>query len=227
MKQTTDCIIVAAGSGKRLGAKTPKAFVPLCGKPLFIHSLLVFAGHKSINKIILVVPGSMIKKALGIVNTLKCGKEIVVVKGGEHRWQSVQNGVETSMATWVMVHDSARPFVTHAIIDSVAGLSKKYDAVIAATPEVDTVRKFKGDRAGTTIDRNELVRVQTPQLFKRTRLTDAFKRASSYSSPPTDEAMLMMDAGIPVGLAAGDPLNFKVTTREDLTLATALLKNRQ
>ena len=226
MKPKADCIIVAAGSGKRLGSKTPKAFVRLAGKPLFVHSLLVFAGHLSISRIILVVPSAMIKKAQNIVTRFHISKEIVFVIGGAHRWQSVKNGVEASPAEWVMIHDSARPFVTRKIIDVVLSMAKKYDAVIAATPEVDTIRRFTGDRAGDTLDRNGLVRVQTPQLFRRARLVDAFRHAASLSSAPTDEAMLMEAAGIPVGIAPGGQFNFKITTKDDFEMAETLLMKR-
>jgi 2-C-methyl-D-erythritol 4-phosphate cytidylyltransferase len=226
MKQKTDCIIVAAGSGKRLGAKMPKAFVRLAGRPLFVHSLLVFAGHKSISRIILVVPSTMTKKARRILAKFHVKKEIIIVNGGAHRWQSVKNGVEASCAEWVMIHDSARPFVTRTIVDAVLAAAKKYDAVIAATPEVDTVRRFSGVRAGETLDRNGLVRVQTPQLFRRARLIEAFGHSTSLLSPPTDEAMLMEAAGIPVAIAPGSPLNFKITTKEDFGMAAALLTKR-
>jgi 2-C-methyl-D-erythritol 4-phosphate cytidylyltransferase len=225
--KSVDCIIVAAGSGKRLGAKIPKAFVKLADMPLFVHSLLVFAGHKSIGRIILVVPSPMIKNARRIIAGLHIKKEIIIVKGGTHRWQSVKNGVEASRAEWVMIHDSARPFVTRAIVDAVLGAAKKYDAVIAATPEVDTIRRFSGDCAGETLDRSGLVRVQTPQLFRRARLMDAFKQAAAFCSPPTDEAMLMQAAGVVVGIAQGDPLNFKITTKEDFEMAEALLKSKR
>jgi 2-C-methyl-D-erythritol 4-phosphate cytidylyltransferase len=226
LNMQTDCIIVAAGSGKRLGAKTPKAFVSLCGKPLFVHSLLVFARHRSIASMILVAPMAMMKKARSIVSGLQIKKEIIIVAGGEHRWQSVKNGVEAAAGTWVLVHDAARPFVTHRIVTSVIAASARYDAVIAATPEVDTVRRFIGDRAMETLDRTAIVRVQTPQIFLRDKLLAAFELARSLASPPADEAMLMEAAGIPVGIAAGDPLNFKITTKEDLEIAEALCKCR-
>jgi|WetSurMetagenome_2_1015567.scaffolds.fasta_scaffold00234_19 2-C-methyl-D-erythritol 4-phosphate cytidylyltransferase len=220
--KSADCIIVAAGSGTRLGAKTPKAFVRLGDAPLFAHSLLMFAKHPAIGKIILVVPPAMTGKTRRLVSSLRVKKEIVVVKGGTHRWQSVKNGVESSTAQWVMIHDSARPFVTKAVVDAVIVASAKYDAVIAATPEVDTVRKFSGDRAGETLDRNEIVRVQTPQLFNRAALLSSFRLAETLPVPPTDEAMLMEKSGTAVGIARGDPLNFKITTKEDFEMARAL-----
>jgi 2-C-methyl-D-erythritol 4-phosphate cytidylyltransferase len=220
-KKTIDTVIVAAGSGKRLGARTPKAFVALAGRPLFVHSLLRFARHKNISRIIIVAPPSMVGRMRRVCSLYLGGKKVTVVGGGVHRWQSVKNGVAASQADWVLIHDAARPFVTAAVIDAVISASKKYAAVIAATAEVDTVRKFRYDRAMETLDRNEIVRVQTPQLFVRKKLLKAFSHASRLSSPPTDEAVLMERAGTAVGIAPGDPLNFKITTKEDLALAEA------
>jgi 2-C-methyl-D-erythritol 4-phosphate cytidylyltransferase len=225
--KSVDCIIVAAGSGKRLGAKTPKAFVRLGTRPLFVHSLLVFAAHPSVDKIFLVVPSPMMKKTRAIVSALHIRKEITIVNGGIHRWQSVKNGVEASAAKWVIVHDCARPFVTRKIIDNVLAASRKYSAVVAATPEVDTVREFTGDCAGNTLDRSRLVRVQTPQLFLRSGLTAAFKHAALLPSPPTDEAMILQAAGVCVGIAQGDPLNFKITTKQDFEMAEALIMKKK
>jgi 2-C-methyl-D-erythritol 4-phosphate cytidylyltransferase len=219
---SVDAIIVAAGSGVRLGAELPKAFVALAGKPMYVHSLLQFAAHPSVGRIIAVVPETKVEETKGVIKGLGIAKEILVVAGGKHRWQSVQNGVNASTAEWVMIHDAARPFVTQAVIEAVIALSNRYNAVIATTPEVDTIRKFVGDRALETLDRNSVVRVQTPQLFLRENLVSALDHAPFLTSAPTDEAMLMETSGIPVGIAAGDPLNFKITTKEDLALAEAL-----
>jgi 2-C-methyl-D-erythritol 4-phosphate cytidylyltransferase len=97
-----------------------------------------------------------------------------------------------------------------------------FDAVITVTPEVDTVRRYKDDLALKTVDRSTLVRVGTPQLFKTSVLKKAFLKAELMAPPPTDEAMLMEAMGIPVGIAWGDPLNFKITTKSDFMLAEAL-----
>jgi len=217
-----DCIIVAAGSGTRLGSKTPKAFVRLGDKPLFVHSVIRFASHKAIGAIIVVAPPALVVRTRRIVQSLGIKKAVVVVAGGEHRWQSVKNGVDASEADWVLIHDSARPFVSSATIDAVLALSGKYRAVIPVVPEVDTIRTFAGDRAGKTLDRSKIVRVQTPQMFLRTALVAAFKRASFLGAPPTDEAMLMEASGTAVGISNGDPLNFKITTKGDLEMARAL-----
>jgi 2-C-methyl-D-erythritol 4-phosphate cytidylyltransferase len=222
-----DAIIVAAGTGVRLGADVPKAFVTLAGKPMYVHSLLQFAAHHSVGRIIAVVPEAKVEETKGAIKGLDIAKEILVVAGGNHRWQSVQNGVNTSSAEWVMIHDAARPFVSKAVIDAVIALSDRYNAVIAATPEVDTIRKFVGDRALETLDRSSVVREQTPQLFLREALVSALDHAPFLRSAPTDEAMLMETAGVPVGIASGDPLNFKITTKEDLALAEAVCEKRR
>jgi 2-C-methyl-D-erythritol 4-phosphate cytidylyltransferase len=138
----------------------------------------------------------------------------------------VHNGVAASDAEWVLVHDAARPFVTDAVIDSLLAKRSAYRCAVTATPLVDTIRSFRGDRCTGTIDRSTLVRVGTPQLFHRPTLVEAFERAEELHEPPTDEAVLMEHAGASVGLAWGDPLNFKVTTPEDQRIAEALLAEK-
>jgi len=223
---TYHAVIVAGGAGKRLASAVPKAFVNLCGKPLVQHSLERFDAHPSIDAIVLVVPQEMTGVAEKIARGARLGKKVRVVSGGKERWQSVKNGVMASSAEWVFIHDAARPFVTHAVIDAVLEQSAKYTAVITATKVVDTVRRFSGDQALETIDRSTLIHVGTPQAFLRSVLIKSFSVAETMKNPPTDEAMLMEHLGIPVGLAWGDPLNFKITTTSDLTLAEALCKRR-
>ena len=221
---TRDVIIVAGGEGRRLGAAVPKAFVNLGGKPLVQYSLECFDAHPAIGAIVLVVSADMMGEAEKIAGGKEFTKPIRVVAGGKERWQSVKNGVIASSAEGVLIHDAARPFLTRAVIDAVLELSHKYSAVITATREVDTIRRISGDRAMETIDRETLVRVGTPQLFDRTALVNAFSAAQAMKTPPTDEAMLMEQLGIPVGIAWGDPLNFKITTKSDLILAEALCR---
>jgi 2-C-methyl-D-erythritol 4-phosphate cytidylyltransferase len=220
--QPIDAVIVAAGSGTRLGADIPKAFVSLAGKPLFLHSLERLATHNSIKSIVLVAPPDMLHEAEKIVSINHFAKKVSSVPGGKERWQSVQSGVNACASEWVLVHDAARPFISQAVIDSVLEKMAGFNAVITVTSEVDTVRHFKGDRALETVDRSTLVRVGTPQLFRTAMLKKAFLAAERMVPPPTDEAILMEAMGIPVGIAWGDPLNFKITTQRDLVLAEAL-----
>jgi 2-C-methyl-D-erythritol 4-phosphate cytidylyltransferase len=221
-------ILVAAGKGKRLGEKIPKAFVKLNGKPLFLYSLKVLAQHTAVSEIVVVVSREMKRVAEKIVSTAKIKKQVKIVLGGKERWESVQNGVVATAdkTEWVLIHDAARPFVTKQVIDSAIAKTKKFKAVIIATPVDDTIRKFVGDRAAGTIDRSTLVRVGTPQMFNKKALGAAFGLAAKMKTMLTDEAMLMEEAGIPVGIAWGDPGNFKITTPADLAIAGAIiLKN--
>jgi 2-C-methyl-D-erythritol 4-phosphate cytidylyltransferase len=221
-------IIVAAGQGKRLGTALPKAFVPLAGKPLFAHSLAVLDSHPAVNRTVLAVPEANQEEARGLVEALQCAKPVVVTAGGSERWLSVANGVAAAPeeSDWMLVHDAARPFVTHEVVDAILAATASYRAVITVTEVADTVRTVDGDRAGDTVDRDSLVRVGTPQLFRREDLLKGFELAPSLPQPPTDEAVLMQKLDIDVGTAPGDPMNFKVTSPEDLKLAELLLGAR-
>ncbi|HAJ78440.1 MAG TPA: 2-C-methyl-D-erythritol 4-phosphate cytidylyltransferase [Fibrobacteres bacterium] len=221
-----DAIIVAGGAGARLGAPVPKAFVNIGDKPMLLYSMEQFDKHESVRSIVLVVPAEMNSAAKKLISGMRFKKSVLLVDGGKERWQSVKNGVDESIADWVLVHDAARPFVTHAVVDAVLEKTKLYDAVITANPEVDTIRTYKGDRAMETVDRTTLVRVGTPQVFRASVLKDLLSKAGELGIAPTDEAMLMEMSGIPVGIAWGDPLNFKITTQSDLVLAEALCKSQ-
>jgi 2-C-methyl-D-erythritol 4-phosphate cytidylyltransferase len=219
MNKRVDAVIVAAGSGTRLGASMPKAFVPLCGTPLVTYSYNVLLSHPDVNAIIMVVPQNLVES----VKEQFPDPHTIVVAGGKERWESARNGVQASQADWVLIHDAARPFVTHKVIDSVLSLTDEFDCGITVTPEVDTIRFYSGNCAGETIDRSKVVRVGTPQLFKRNLLLELIESAHTLPQLPTDEAMLFQAFGHKIGIAWGDPKNFKITTPEDLEIAEALI----
>jgi len=219
-------IIVAAGEGRRLGKPIPKAFVPLGGKPMFVHSLEVFDAHPAVESVAVVAAPSMINDALETIGRMRPAKPVNVAQGGEHRCQSVHSGVLSVSAEWVMVHDAARPFVDAAMIDALLEKRGCYKCVIIGSPCVDTIRTFDGDRCTATIDRSSLIRVGTPQLFHRQTLLDAFSKAQLMENPPTDEAVLMERCGIAVGIAWTGSMNFKITTRQDLDIAEAVVAAR-
>jgi len=186
---------------------------------MLTYSIDIFLSHELINSVILVVPQSMYQFACETY----IDKRIHVVTGGDQRWQSVSNGVNCSDAEWVMIHDAARPFVTNSVIDSIIQKLPAFECVITVTPEVDTIRMFEGEKAGATINRETLVRVGTPQLFRRNVLCKGLSNAAHLPVIPTDEAVLMQNMGITVGIAWGDPKNFKITTPSDLEIAEALI----
>jgi 2-C-methyl-D-erythritol 4-phosphate cytidylyltransferase len=206
-----------------LGGLTPKGFIRLGGKALFLYSLEVLLSHEAVADAVLVVPEGFEPKAKKIITGSRFSKKVAIVVGGNERWQSVENGVRAAAVEWVLVHDAARPFVTKAVVDAVLVKKHNYDGAITVTPEVDTIRATSGDLAGEIVDRQSLVRVGTPQLFRRRVLLEAFAAARDCPSPPTDEAVLMQRMGVPVAFAWGDPLNFKITTAADLAMAEALI----
>ncbi|GBU20828.1 2-C-methyl-D-erythritol 4-phosphate cytidylyltransferase [Fibrobacteres bacterium R8-0-B4] len=219
-----DAVIVGAGAGTRLGLSTPKAFADLCGKPIVYYSLKIFANHPSVDRTILVVPPAMIDEASGIIGKYDdlAGKVSILI-GGVERWESVRNGCAAAKGEWVLVHDAARPFVSNAVIDSVLEKRGDFDCVITATPVTDTIRAIgEGGRCGKTVDRSTLMRVGTPQLFRRARLMPAFDLIKDMPSAPTDEAALFERLGIDIGYSWGDAMNFKITDKADLKTARAI-----
>jgi 2-C-methyl-D-erythritol 4-phosphate cytidylyltransferase len=214
-------VIAAAGSGERLGAGGPKAFVELAGRPLLDWSLDAFRGAASIAEIVVAVPpgqeGPITERGL------------IAVAGGEHRSQSVANAVEICGEEIVVVHDAARPLVTPELIDDVVDrLASEEDAaaVIAATPVTDTVKEA-GERGEVerTLDRAGLWAVQTPQAFRADALREALSDPDSLPEA-TDDAMLVERQGGSVLIHESPAENLKVTTPLDLRVAELFLRER-
>jgi len=218
-------LIVAAGSGQRLGAGGPKALVPLKGRPLYAWSVDAFRRAGNIDRVYVAVPPGMAGEFTE--------PGIVTVEGGETRSHSVANGLEAILADgptgMVVVHDAARPLVSSALIDAaVIGLDqdRELHALIAAAPVTDTVKRLGGDGVVVeTLDRSELVAVQTPQVFRVDILREAI--SSGDLAAATDDASLVELAGGSVGVIESPSGNIKVTVPGDLDLAALLLERDQ
>jgi len=240
-------VIAAAGSGERLGAGGPKAFVPLAGRPMIEWSLDAFAGCESVAAIVVAVPPSLADASsprLPDVRQVGPGDGVTtLVAGGATRAQSVSNALAEVETELVAIHDAARPLVTSELIEAlVADLEANPDvaAVIAAAPVTDTVKraapKSSGifDRAGRqnlhlveeTVDRSVLWAAQTPQVFRTAALRAALEVDEATRDAATDEAMLVETAGGTVLLREVTEPNLKVTTPEDLKVAELLLSER-
>jgi 2-C-methyl-D-erythritol 4-phosphate cytidylyltransferase len=209
-------LLVAAGSGERLGADRPKAFVTLGGKPMYQWSLeaLDAAG---IDDIVIAMPREMLLFSTAGATT---------VPGGEVRSESVRNALEVSSGDPVIVHDAARPLVAPELfrraLDELEASGA--DGVVAAAPVRDTVKRVRDGKVVETLDRAELWAVQTPQVFRREALEDALDVSRSVLAAATDDAWLVERAGGRVGVVEGHPENFKVTTPHDLRVAEELLR---
>jgi 2-C-methyl-D-erythritol 4-phosphate cytidylyltransferase len=221
----TWAVVVAAGSGTRLGLDHPKAFVKLAGQPLLAHSVELFEDHPAVDRMVLVVPADWQEPTTLLADDLVAGKVVAAVAGGATRADSVAAGLAElpPVAEQVLVHDAARPLADAALIDRVlAGLGDA-DGCIPVLPVTDTVKQVESGQVVETLDRSRLVAVQTPQLFRTAALRQAYEHAGGDVSAATDCSSLVEAAGLRVVTVPGDPRNLKITDQSDLARAEGML----
>jgi 2-C-methyl-D-erythritol 4-phosphate cytidylyltransferase len=216
----TIALILAAGSGERLGVGRPKALVELGGRPLVRWSVDVLSEVEGIEKIVVALPRGT--RAL---------PGVTAVDGGAVRSDSVRRALATAgEGDPVLIHDAARPLVTVELAEAViAGLraDEGADGAIAAVPLTDTVKRVDGGGVvSETLDRRELWAVQTPQVFRRAALDRALAVPDEVLAQATDDAWLLERAGGRVIVVRASEENLKVTTRLDLGVAEMLLARR-
>jgi 2-C-methyl-D-erythritol 4-phosphate cytidylyltransferase len=214
-------IIPAAGSGVRLGADVPKAFLELGGLSLLTRSALAMSAVADV--LIVAAPADSLGEASS--QLAQVDAEIHVVAGGEHRQESVANALRMvpEDVSIVLVHDAARPLVPIEVTQNiVAAIRSGAKAAIPVLPLVDTIKRVNNQGiAIETVDRNQLRRVQTPQGFDRATLDLAYQNPEVVA---TDDAGLMDALGIAVVTVAGDERSLKITTMSDVQHAISLLE---
>jgi 2-C-methyl-D-erythritol 4-phosphate cytidylyltransferase len=221
-------VIVAAGSGVRLGRGEPKALVAIAGRPLLARALESFA-PAGFARLVVTAPAERLEEFRRIAAdaAARTGEpSALVVAGGATRSESARRGFEALRADEddvVAVHDAARPLVTPAEVRAVVAAAERSGAAIAAIPVPDTVKEASGGRIARTIDRSRLWAAATPQAFR----AEILARALASGRDATDEAALCEDLGIPVELVAVSRLGFKITAPEDLELAEAVYRARE
>jgi 2-C-methyl-D-erythritol 4-phosphate cytidylyltransferase/2-C-methyl-D-erythritol 2,4-cyclodiphosphate synthase len=216
-------IVVAAGSGARLGAEVPKAFVALAGSTLLERSAHAVAGMRERAQLIVVAPEPLLAEATALASAA-FGDDVTVVAGGETRQQSVARGLAEVADTVdvVLVHDAARALTPSALFDAVVDeVDARGHGVIPGLAVSDTIKRVgpAGD-IHETVDRSVLSAVQTPQGFPRADLVAAYAAATSDE---TDDAGLVTALGRDVSVIPGHDLAFKVTTPADLRRAAIVL----
>jgi 2-C-methyl-D-erythritol 4-phosphate cytidylyltransferase/2-C-methyl-D-erythritol 2,4-cyclodiphosphate synthase len=221
---TVAVIVVAAGSGSRLGKSEPKAFVAVSGRTILEHALDSIFGMGFAVQVVVVAPAARLDDARRISRGVAGAAidSIIVVSGAETRQGSVAAGLAALDPTIevVLVHDAARAFAPPALFEAVvAAVLDTAAGVIPGLPVTDTIKKTDAGLAVATIDRSELVAVQTPQGFPRRELDAAYAEATEDF---TDDAALFAAAGHPVSVVAGDPQAFKITTAWDLRRAESI-----
>ncbi len=232
--QSTDVIIVAAGSGHRFGSPLPKQFCLLDGRPVIMHTVDAFRRHLPYARITLVISADMDAYWHELCNTHGF-ESPAVVHGGATRWESIRNAIDAiscfcqpSDDSLIMVHDGVRPIVGADMLDRIMAALRdnpQADGAIPAVAVTDSIRQLTVDGSSVALDRASLRAVQTPQTFRAKLLCDAYRLP--YSATFTDDASVMEAAGYNnLVLTEGDSDNIKITNPGDLAVASLILSRR-
>lgn len=216
-------VVLAAGSGNRLGLPTPKAFVTVGGRSILAMAAHAAAACPDIAGLVVTVPGGWEDRARAeLPGSMPC--EVVV--GGASRHQSVGlalGAVPPDVAA-VLCHDAARCLASPELFSSVLAALEEADGAVPVVPVPDTVKRLRDGLVVGTEPRSELGLAQTPQAFRASALRDAHRRAAPEGLEFTDDAAALEWAGYTVRAVPGEPQNFKITTREDLARADELAR---
>ena len=228
MKETVAAVIVAAGSGKRMGLQVKKQYLIIEEYPVLYYSLKAFSDY-GVEKIVLVVPEEDIEYCKEhIVNKYGFCDIVQVVAGGKERYDSVLAGLEKVNEDYVLIHDGARPCISINLIERCVQAVKKYKACILSVPVKETVKVINEE--GFIVDtpnRSHVWLAQTPQAFDTALLKQAYTYTITKEMAITDDAMMVEHfLKIPVKVVEGEYTNIKITTKEDIRIATDYLREQ-
>lgn len=222
-------IIVAAGSGTRLGSGEPKAFVKLHGHPMLHYSLATLAALPSIAEIIVAIPSGMERKTRDEAARAGLQVPVKITAGGVERQDSVRIALALSSAEAevIVIHDAARPFADAALFRRCLEAAAARGAAIAATAVSDTLKRVADGVIHATLKRAGLYQAQTPQAFQRRLLVAAHERATREKIVATDDADLVEQIGGTVEIVEASAINMKITTKADLMIAESVASSRK
>lgn len=228
-KYYTSAVILAAGSSSRMGGKSTKQFLELCGIPVVARTILEFERSPLIDEIIVVAKAEEIEKYDGFAEKYGITKPFKVIEGGETRQVSARNGVDAvnDKSKFIAIHDAARCLITEDMIYKVCHGAYLHGGAVLAIKAVDTIKI--GDKNAfveETPERKMTWQAQTPQAFKVNAFRAATYIARDEKFEGTDDASLLEHIRIPVKLVEGSRENIKVTEPMDIYLAEAILKAR-
>jgi len=222
-------LVLAAGRGERLAADLPKAFVPLAGTPLLVHSILAMAQVPEVRWIVPVLAESDHGPYAALAEQLReISGLLEPVTGGLERQDSMRAGLAAlpEEVKWVAVHDAARPLVLPSDVSKAIAVAQENGAALLVSPVRDTVKRVVGGKVVETPVRAELYAAQTPQVFRRDWLVEAVEKAAVENFLGTDDAQLVEKMGKDVWIVEGSPDNIKITLPEDLLFGEAILRRR-
>jgi 2-C-methyl-D-erythritol 4-phosphate cytidylyltransferase len=216
-------IIVAGGSGIRMGTTVPKQFLLLNGTPVLMHTIAAFHSCKSKPQIIVVLHAGFHQYWENLCSEHSFTIPHILVKGGETRFHSVKKGLEvvpSGKTNIVAVQDAVRPLTNEAVIDESYVYAAKNGNAITAVKSRDSVRQLLDDHSVSLV-RDEIYLIQTPQTFQSAQLKKAYKQ--DYSERFTDDASVVEQTGVKINLVEGNYQNIKITFPEDIAIAEFLL----
>jgi 2-C-methyl-D-erythritol 4-phosphate cytidylyltransferase len=217
-------ILPAAGKSTRFTShKRKKPFIDLKGRAVWVRAAECFINREDVKQVLLVVSREDLEWVKEKFRPNLAFMNIDIVEGGTERFQSVQNALARvkSDVEFVAVHDAARPLIVKEWVDAIFAAAEKSGAAIPAIPTANTLKRVGADsRILETVSREGLWQAQTPQVFRRQVLLDAFAKRGDLAA--TDEAQLVENTGYPVTAIEGWPMNIKITTFADFKMAEAL-----
>jgi len=222
MKKTA--IIVAGGTGQRMGTVVPKQFLAIEGKTILLHTIDQFVAAFSDINFVIVLPSGYIQEGQDLIASSGLTQHFQFVAGGDTRFQSVKNGLsQVAQDAIVFVHDAVRCLLTPALIQRCYQQAVEKGSAIPAVSSTDTIRIIEGE-AHHVVDRETVMMIQTPQTFNAALLIKAFEQG--YQPSFTDEANVVEASGTPVFLVDGEFENIKITRPLDLAIAEYILAKR-
>jgi 2-C-methyl-D-erythritol 4-phosphate cytidylyltransferase len=220
-------IIAAAGYGKRIGGSIYKQFLEIKKKPIIAHTLEKFRQSELIDSIVIVVPKDWYRYATAdLIVKYNISKVNQVVIGGATRQESVYNALKvlSEEISTVVIHDAVRPLIRLDLLNEVISKGIATGAAVLAVPVHDTLKKVSGSIIAHTLNRDSVWLVQTPQVFKKELIFNAYQQAFFNCITATDDSELIEYLGYPIHVVAGSLTNIKITTQEDLEFAVILIQ---
>ncbi|MBC8580995.1 MULTISPECIES: 2-C-methyl-D-erythritol 4-phosphate cytidylyltransferase [Zhenhengia] len=220
-------IVVAGGSGSRMGTSTKKQYLKIKDKEILVYTVECFQNMPEIQEIVVVTGKEDITYVEKLLkDTYKLNKVSYIVAGGKERQDSVYNGIQAAdeKSDYLVIHDGARPLITKEVVRAGLDMAYAHRASIIAVPVKDTIKLVSKDgKVEDTPDRSSLWSVQTPQIFEKELIIHAHEYAKEHGLSVTDDSMLVEAIGVPVYIVEGEYTNIKITTPEDLIIAEKML----
>lgn len=221
--ERVNVVLVAGGRGRRVGGPVAKQFLPLAGVPVLVRTARRFVDVPGLTRFVVVAAPEEFERCRALVAPL--GLPLTLAPAGAERQESVAAGLAATedACTIVVVHDAVRPFVRPAEIVACIAAARACGAALLATAVADTVKRAHGQRVQETVPRRDLWLAQTPQAFRADVLRAAHAAVARERVAATDDAALVERLGRPVAIVPGEARNRKLTTRDDLAWAAAIV----